>query len=153
MANKPTSMSKIRQIIKLYYQQLGKKKIGDRLDMSKHTVKLYIDHFHSLKTTKEALFKLIDFEMNKLFHPPKEVILTDRLSLLYAFFPEMAVALRRRGMTVSMQFQEFKKKHPETYGETSFYHYYNLWRKKVNSSMHIEHKVGNKMYVDYAGGT
>ncbi len=153
MANKTTSMSKIRQIIKLYSQQMGKKKIGDRLGMSKHTVKLYIDYFHSLKTTKEELFKLSDFEMNKLFHPPKEVILTDRLSQLYAFFPEMAVALRRRGMTVYMQFQEFKKKHPETYGETSFYHYYNLWRKKVNPTMHIEHKVGDKMYVDYAGGT
>lgn len=153
MANKATSMSKIRQIIKLYSQQMGKKKIADRLGMSKHTVKLYIDYFHSLKTTKEELFKLSDFEMNKLFHPPREVILTDRLSQLYVFFPEMAAALRKRGMTVAMQYQEFKKKHPETYGETSFYHYYNLWRKKVNPTMHIEHKVGDKMYVDYAGGT
>jgi transposase len=153
MANKPTSMSKIRQIIKLYSQQMGKKKIGDRLGMSKHTVKLYIDYFHSLKTTKEELFKLSDFDLNKLFHPPKEVILTDRLSQLYAFFPEMSVALGKRGMTVSMQFEEFKKQHPEGYGETSFYHYYNLWRKKVNPTMHIEHKVGDKMYVDYAGGT
>lgn len=153
MANKTTSMSKIRQIIKLYSQQMGKKKIGDRLGMSKHTVKLYIDYFRSLKTTKEELFKLSDFDLNKLFHPPKEVLLTDRLSQLYAFFPVMAVQLRRRGMTVSRQFQEFKKLHPETYGETSFYHYYNLWRKKVNPTMHIEHKVGDKMYVDYAGGT
>ena len=63
MANKATSMSKVRQIIKLYSQQMGKKKIGERLGMSKHTVKLYIDHFHSLETTKEELFKLTDFEL------------------------------------------------------------------------------------------
>jgi transposase len=56
-------------------------------------------------------------------------------------------------MTVSLQFQEFKKLHPGSYGETSFYFYYNQWRKKVNPTMHIEHKVGDKMYVDYAGAT
>jgi len=40
MANKAISMSKVRQIIKLYTQEMGKKKIGERIGMSKHTVKL-----------------------------------------------------------------------------------------------------------------
>ena len=153
MANKTISMSKVRQIIKLYCQQIGKKKIGERLGMSKHTVKLYIEYFHSLKTTKEELFKLTDFELNKLFHPPKDILLNDRLRQLYEFFPLMEKQLRRRGMTVAIQYKEFKSLHPETYGETSFYYYYNLWRKKVNPTMHIEHKVGDKMYVDFAGAT
>lgn len=146
-------MSKVRQIIKLYSQQMGKRKIGERLGMSRHTVKLYIDHFHSLKTTKEELFKLTDFELNKLFHPPKEISLNDRSKQLHDFFPVMEKQLARRGMTVAKQFIEFKAQHPESYGETSFYFYYNQWRKKVNPTMHIEHKVGDKMYVDYAGVT
>lgn len=79
MTNKTISMSKIRQIIKLYSQQMGKKKIGNRLGMSKNTVKLYIEQFRSLKTNKEEVFKLTDFELNKLFHPPKEISLNDRL--------------------------------------------------------------------------
>lgn len=153
MANKPTSMSKVRQIIKLYSQQMGKRKIGERLGMSRHTVKFYIDYFHSLKTTKDELFKLTDFELNKLFHPPKEILLNDRLKQLYDFFPVMQTQLRRRGMTVAKQFIEFKSKYPQSYAETSFYCYYNQWCKKVNPTMHIEHKVGDKMYVDYAGGT
>ena len=153
MANKTTSMSNVRQIIKLYSQQMGKKKIGDRLGMSKNTVKLYIRQYHTLKTSKEELLKLTDFELNKLFHPPKETLFNDKLKQLFDFFPVMTVQLRRKGMTVSRQFQEFKKLHPETYGETSFYFYYNQWRKKVNPTMHIEHKVGDKMYVDYAGAT
>ncbi len=153
MANKPTSMSNVRQIIKLYFQQMGKKKIGERLGMSKNTVKLYIEQFHRFKLTKEELFQLTDFELNKLFHPPKEILLNDRLSQLYSFFPLMTIQLRRRGMTVAKQFQEFKALHPDAYGETTFYFYYNKWCKKVNPTMHIEHKVGDKMYVDYAGGT
>ena len=153
MANKTTSMSNVRQIIKLYSQQMGKKKIGERLGMSRHTVKFYIDIFHSLKTTKDDLFRLTDFELNKLFHPPKEILCNDRLRQLYDFFPVMEKQLRRRGMTVAWLYKEFKSQHPEAYGETSFYYYYNQWCKKVNPSMHIEHKVGDKMYVDYAGVT
>lgn len=153
MANKPTSMSKVRQIIKLFVQRMGKKKIALRLGMSKHTVKLYVEQYHQLKVPWDELSRLTDFELNKLFHPPKEVILNDKLKQLYDFFPEMATQLRRRGMTVSRQYKEFKALHPESYGETSFYFYYNQWRKKVNPTMHIEHKVGDKMYVDYAGGT
>jgi len=153
MANKTISMSKVRQIIKLFCQSMGKKKIGERLGMSSHTVKLYIDHFHSLKTTKDELFKLTDFELNKLFHPPKDILFNERLKQLYDFFPVMEKQLRRRGMTVAIQYKEFKLLHPESYGETSFYYYYNLWRKKVNPTMHIEHKVGDKMYVDFAGAT
>lgn len=153
MANKAISMSKVRQIIKLYTQQMGKKKIGERLGMSKHTVKLYIEHFRSLKIPKEELFKLSDFELNKLFHPPKEMLINDQLKQLYDFFPGMSIQLRRRGMTVAKQFLEYKALNPPSYGETTFYKQYNQWRKKVNPTMHIEHKVGDKMYVDYAGST
>lgn len=153
MANTSTSMSKVRQIIKLYCQQMGKKKIGERLGMSKHTVKLYIDHFRSLQRTKEDLFKLTDFELNKLFHPPKESPVSGRLKTLLDFFPVMETQLRRRGMTVSKQFRIFNSLHQDSYRETSFYKYYNQWSKKVNPTMHIEHKVGDKMYVDYAGET
>jgi len=132
---------------------MGKKKIGERLGMSKNTVKLYIEQFHQLKTTKEELFNLTDYEMNKLFHPPLEITSNDRVKQLYDFFPVMTTQLRRRGMTVAKLFREFKTLHPEAFGETSFYFYYNQWCKKVNPTMHIEHKVGDKMYVDYAGGT
>ena len=38
MANKKTSMSIVRQVIKLFSQRMGKKKIALRLGMSKHTV-------------------------------------------------------------------------------------------------------------------
>lgn len=153
MANKTISMSKVRQIIKLYSQSMGKKKIAERLGMSKNTVKLYIDHFRQLKTTWPELSRLTDFELNKIFHPPKDILLNDRLKQLYDFFPTMEKQLRRRGMTVSRQFREFKSRYPESYAETAFYQYYNQWRKKVNTSMHIEHKVGDKMYVDFAGAT
>ena len=61
--------------------------------------------------------------------------------------------MRRRGMTVSRQHVEYKTLYPDGYGLTAFFQYYNQWSKKVNPTMHIEHKVGDKMYVDFAGAT
>jgi transposase len=153
MANKSIRMSKVRQIIKLHCQGIGKKKIGERLGMSRNTVKSYVDQYYELKVPWDELSVLTDFELNRRFHPPEGVILNERIQQLYDFYPVMEKQLRRRGMTVLKQYRAFKLLHPEAYGETSFYHYYNLWRRKVNPSMHMEHKVGDKMYVDFAGAT
>lgn len=153
MSNKPTSMSNIRQIIKLFAQKMGKKKIAERLGMSKHTVKFYVDFYETLKTPWDELSKLTDFELNKLFHPPVQTPLTKRLQQLYEYFPLMEKQLRRRGMTIGQLSKAFKAQHPESYSGTAFYSYYRKWKKKVNPSMHIEHQIGDKMYVDYAGVT
>lgn len=153
MSNKPIGMSKVRQVLKLYSQKMGKKKIAIRLGMSKNTVRHYIAAFHAMKTTIEDLTKLSDAELNKRFHPPQEAIVSDRLNELHAFFPEMQKQLRKRGMTIARQYRLFAAAHPDTFKETAFYKYYRLWCKRVNPSMHIEHIAGDKLYVDFAGGT
>ena len=153
MANKPISMSKVRQVLKLYAQRMGKKKIGIRLGMSKNTVRHYIQSFHAMKTTIGELLKLPDVELNRLFHPPQEVIVDDRIQQLHAFFPEMQKQLRKRGMTIARQYRLFASAHPDALKETAFYKYSRLWCKRVNPAMHIAHTAGDKLYVDFAGGT
>ena len=120
MANKTISMSKVRQIIKLYSQGIGKKRIAIRLAVSKNTVKEYIVSFIKLRIHWDELSKLTDFELNKLFHPSTETLLNQRVQQLYDFFPVMERNMRRRGMTVAIQYREFKANHPESYAETSF---------------------------------
>ena len=153
MANKTIIMSKVRQIIKLYCQSMGKKKIALRLGVSKNTVKIYIEQYKILKVTWDELSKLTDFELNKLFHPPRKITVSERLHQLHDFFPGMEKQMRRRGMTISKQYVEFKSIHPEGFGQSAFYRYYGEWKKKVNPSMHMEHKAGDKMYIDFAGAT
>lgn len=153
MANKPIRMGKVRQVIKLYCQGIGKKSIAKRLGVSKNTVKQYISLFMGMHTTWEALSNKTDYELNNLFHPPQETVINERVKVLYDFFPVMEKELRKRGMTIAYQYQRFKEQHPDSLGPTRFYHYYNQWKKKVNPVMHIEHKVGDKLYLDYAGST
>lgn len=146
-------MSKVRQILKLHSQGIGKKKIGVRLGMSKNTVKIYIEKYIGLKVPCDELFKLSDYELDKRFHPPYESIINSRIHQLYAYFPQMEKELRKRGVTVANLFRKFKEENPEALAETSFYYYYGLWKKKINVSLHVEHKAGDKMYIDYAGAT
>ncbi len=151
MANNPISMSKIRQIMKLYSQGIGKRKIGVRLEMSKNTVKEYLKAINRLKTPWDELLKRTDLELDELLHPPENTPVNSRIQQLYDFFPEMEKQLRRRGMTIRKQFRMFKELHREAFCETAFYKYYNMWKKRTYPSMHIEHKVGDKVYLDFAG--
>jgi transposase len=40
---------------------------------------------------------------------------------------------------------------PDGYRQTQFKEYYRRWSKRVNAIAHIDHKAGDKMYVDFAG--
>lgn len=153
MANKPISMSKVRQILKLYSQRIGKKKIANRLGMSKNTVKVYIDLYLKMKVPLEELSALDDFELNKMFHPPRTVSANERLSAVFDFYEEMQKTLRRRGATIGQQYVKYRQKHPDGFGITNFYMYYRQWKMKINPTMHIEHKAGDMSYIDFAGET
>ncbi|WP_016991251.1 transposase [Flavobacterium sp. ACAM 123] len=42
---------------------------------------------------------------------------------------------------------------PDGYRSSQFTHHYKVWSKRVNPVMYINHKAGDKMYVNYAGKT
>ena len=153
MANKNISMSKIRHIMKLYAQGIGKRKIAQRLCISKTTVRLYLEALRRLNRPWQELQKLSDHDLNQLLHPPEKVVVEGRLKDLFDFFPELDKQMRRRGMTVRLQYHQYRLLHPDGFRLTTFYKYYGMWKKRVNPSMHIEHKVGDKLYVDFAGDT
>ncbi|MBK6525160.1 MAG: hypothetical protein IPG07_06125 [Crocinitomicaceae bacterium] len=67
-------MSKLKQIIKLHCQGTGKRSIGETLGISKNTAKAYIEIFRSLKITWDELSKMSDHEVDRLFHPEKQLI-------------------------------------------------------------------------------
>jgi transposase len=50
-----------------------------------------------------------------------------------------------------MLWKEYLEKHPDGVKHTQFGEHFNRWRKRSDTTMHIVHKAGDKMYVDYAG--
>jgi transposase len=152
-ANKNISMSKVKQIIRLHLQGMGKRKIAQRLGISKNTIESYMAALLALRQPLEELLKMSDHDLHQALHPPQQTVVKHRLQQLYDFFPEMDKQLRKRGMTVGMEFRRYRELYPDGFRETSFYKYYNIWKKRVRPTMHIEHKIGDKMYIDYAGDT
>jgi transposase len=46
---------------------------------------------------------------------------------------------------------EYSVQHPEGYQSTAFYKHYNRFKHRSHPSMHMTHKAGDKMFIDYAG--
>ncbi|BBE18626.1 mobile element protein [Aquipluma nitroreducens] len=151
MANKLTDMSKIRKAIKLHCSGKSKLFISQYLSLSRNTVKKYISLFEVQGLTIEEINQKTDLELETLFsHPPEESI-SPRLQKLYEFFPHMERELKRVGVTGQCMWEEYIKKYPGGYQSSQFREHYKLWSQKVNPVMHMNHKAGDKMFVDYAG--
>lgn len=155
MGAKPIDMSKLRNVLKLYVQGKSRLFISSYLNLSRNTVKKYIRQFIRLKLTLDELESLDDVKLDELFLKSGEQELTPRLKSLYAFFPYVEKELKKTGVTKQLLWQEYKLKHPDGFQRAQFCEYFTRWSKRVNIKpvMHMEHKAGDKLFIDYAGQT
>jgi transposase len=61
--------------------------------------------------------------------------------------------LRRKGVTLSLLWHEYKAAHPEGFQYSWFCDQYRAWAGKLDVVMRQEHRAGEKLFVDYAGQT
>ena len=155
MAGKTIDMSKLRKVIKLYVQGKSKVFISSYLGLSRNTVKKYILQFSGLKVTYEELNRLTDLDLDELFNLQQENELSPKMRDLESFFPRVEKELKKTGKTLNILWEEYKMKYPDGFQRTQFAVYFNRWTKRINAkaTMHMSHKAGDKMYVDYAGKT
>ena len=150
MPNHLTHMKKVRLIIRLYTEGVSKNTISEKSGCSRNTVKKNIREFIALGMSFEELNKLSNTSLEELFKseiPGSNV----KLEMLRSYFPEMEKALKRKGVTREQLWEKYISEHPDGYRLSQFKEYYYRWRKQSTGVMHIEHKAGDKMYVDYAG--
>ena len=155
MPNKPISMSKLKQIIRLHCQGSGSKSISAATGVSRRTVKEYIKKFVALRLTFEEVEALEDVKLHALFFASKtssKVPDEGRLQRLRGMLPELQRMNRTKGMTLDRLWKHYLKKDPGGYSRTRFYLYLREHNSRAGSTMHLEHKAGEKMYVDYCGG-
>jgi len=95
---------------------------------------------------------MTDQQLNELFgKPPTLKEPSKRHEDLQAFFPYLDKALRRKGVTRERLWKEYMEKHPDGYRYVRFCVLYNQWQRKVNPVMHMVHKAGDKLFIDFAG--
>ena len=142
-------MKKVRLIIRLYTEGVSKQTISEKTGCSRNTVKKYIRLYIASGMSYEEVNKLSNTSLEQFFKtdPPDN----DKLETLRIYFPEMEKALKRKGITREHLWKKYITGHPDGYRQSQFKEHYNRWRKQSVGVMHIEHKAGDKMYVDYAG--
>jgi transposase len=150
MPNNPISMVKIRQLLRLYAQGKSKHQIAQQTGISRNTLKKYLKDFDDSKMSFEEVNELTDKDLEDLFIKPVQIP-SDRLQQLFKQFPEMDKELRRKGVTRQTLWEEYRRKEPAGIGRSQFNHYFSQWKNQANPTMRIEHKAGDKLYVDFAG--
>ena len=127
--------------------------IKKRTGVSRNTVKRFIRQFISMDSPIEVILAMKDADLELLFKAQPTFEHDPRHKALIEFFPEVDKALKKKGATRQKMWEKYIAQHPNGYKSTQFNERYRQWSKRVNSTMHIDHKAGDKMYVDYAGDT
>jgi transposase len=151
MANTPITMIKIRQILRMHTQGYSKLKIAAQTGVARNTLKKYIKSFSASGLSFEEISELSDKDLEDLFVKPEPKPLDQKLQILFERFPSIDKELKKKGVTRHLLWEQYRIEHPDGFGVSQFKHYYAQWKAQVNPVMRMEHKAGDKLYVDFAG--
>jgi transposase len=151
MANKTLLMTKIRLILKSFTQGKSKVQISEQAGTSRNTVKKYIRRFLAEKMTFDAVNLMTDVELEVLFGGGEPADKGPRYEQLQQMLPGLEKRYKQRGVTIDMLWKLYLKEHPGGYGHTQFHTHFTIYTGRAKPVMHLEHKAGDKMYIDFAG--
>ncbi|MCH2197049.1 IS21 family transposase [Kordia sp.] len=150
MANTQIDMRKVKKIFKLYSQGISKRKISVQIGVSRNTVTKYISFFQRYKLTSYEVSEMTIEDLHKLFKS-SEKRKSDQLLELEQYFPYFDKEIRKTGVTQRLLWEEYKEKHPDGYQLAQFCYWYREWRKEISPVMHLNHKAGDKLFIDFTG--
>jgi transposase len=151
MANKPIQMRKVRELLHLHFEQnISARKAAKIVGVGKTAASQYVAGFKSSGLDYPSLAKLSDTELIQVINIKKETE-NPRYEELQNLFPNFEKELKRTGVTLQLLWEEYKSERNDCYGYSQFCHHYYHWRKEKKVSMRMEHKAGDKLFVDFAG--
>jgi transposase len=148
-----TTVRDVRSILRLTFAQgLSVREVSERLKISKTTVATYLlrareaglagwplpPDYEEDAALEQALFR-------RMGRPPRDEREPD--------WPTIARELKRKGVTLSLLWQEYRAAHPDGYGYTWFCETFRAFERRARPSYRNRHEAGAVMQTDYAGQT
>lgn len=150
MAGKRIETMDLRQLISLKKQGLSNRKIAGLLQISRNTVNGYTTVLERTGHSLDQLLSLDDLALKEICAPESEVS-PERYEALASQFEYFSTELSKPGCTLLTLWSEYCEKHNNPYGYTQFTHHYNQWAVKTEGSGKLDHKAGEKIFIDYTG--
>ncbi len=151
MANKTIAMRKVRELLRLKFEQnLSARQAAKIIGIGKTAASQYIAGFKASGMKISNVGGMSDSELLTVINIRKESG-NPRYKELLSLFPYFEKELKRTGVTLQLLWQEYTQTHTDYYGYSQFCHHYYHWRKEMKVSMRMEHKAGDKMFVDFTG--
>ena len=149
---KGISMLKIKEILRLKCEaKLSNRKIARALKISHSVVNEYTKEFMHTDKKYEDIVTLSDREILALFKSTR----TTKSKYQLPDFVYVHKELRNPIVTLTLLHEEYIEGCPnkEGYGFTWFCNHYKAYAKKINPSMRLVHKAGEKVFIDFSGKT
>jgi len=150
MAFKRITTMDLRQLLQLKSHGLSNRKASPTLGIHRNSVNFYVGLFRSTGKSYDELLDLTDKELAELFPSPQTLDM-DRYEILCQQFEYFRKELKKTGCTRKVLWKDYLEKNPSGYSYTQFNEHLNRWLKQVKGSGKLEHKAGDKVYIDYAG--
>jgi len=152
MPSERLSMRRIRELLRLKFGNgLPGRVIAASLGLSKGAVNDYLARAVAAGLSWPLPEELNDTALERrLFPGPLRAGAEARSEPNWAY---VDAELRRKGVTRSLLWQEYRADHPDGYGYSWFCDHFDAWKGRVSPTMRQFHGVGEKVFVDYAGDT
>ena len=143
-------MRKIREILRLHFDKgLSNRAVARAVAASASTVSDCLSRAKVVGLCWPLPERLDDGELERRLYPPPEPSSAPRA------LPDLAWVdreLRRKGVTLMLLWQEYKRDHPDDgYQYSQFCEHYRRWRGGLDVVMRQRHRAGEKMFSDFSG--
>jgi len=145
-------MRKVREVLRLKFDGgQTNRRIARSCQISRPTVSDYLLRFEKAGLQWPAAAALDDTALEQKLFVPVAVAPTPGRGV--PDWSEIHRELRRKGVTLTLLWHEYKAAHPEGFQYSWFCDQYRAWTRKLDVVMRQEHRGGEKLFVDYAGQT
>jgi transposase len=144
-------MRKIREVLRLKEESaLSDRKIADAMNVSRPMVSQWITNFRVSGESYASIVSMDDEALHAIIGKKSRKVNGRYISLVEKF-EYFSRELKRKGVTLQLLWEEYSKDAPHAYSYAQFCYHYQTWRESSKVTMHMEHKAGEKMFVDYTG--
>lgn len=144
------SMRQIRESLRLYtVLNLNYSQIARAVKIGRTSVQDYVGRFKKSGLSYEELLSLNEAEFMASLYPEKPQ--KDKAKHPLPDFASLHIERRKPGVTTYLLWEEYRQTHPLGLSYSHFCKHYQQWRGSLNKTMRMEHKGGEKVFVDYSG--